>query len=84
MPQPATITIPDQTFTTAQLLALTEYRIAAILAGAQAYGTNGRQLTHADLGLLYEQRDKLRQEVALEAAGAEGGGDVLVRFGNAV
>lgn len=70
-----------QTFTTAQLLTLTEYRIAQILAGAQAYGANGRQLTHADLKTLYEQRDKLKAEVDAESAGEAGSGNVLVRFG---
>lgn len=69
-----------QTFTPAQLLKLTEYRIAQILAGAQAYGMNGRQLTHADLATLYEQRDNLLNEVAATDGGEAGLGNVLVRF----
>lgn len=70
-----------QTFTAAQLLTLTEYRIAQILAGAQAYGANGRQLTHADLATLYEQRDKLKAEIEADAAGDLGGGNILVQYG---
>lgn len=84
MPQPPTITIPTQAFTTADLLALTEYRIGAILAGAQAYGANGRQLTHADLDKLRDFRDKLRADLAAETASADGGGNVLVQFGEQV
>lgn len=70
-----------QTFTAAELLKLTEYRIAQILAGAQAYSTNGRQLTHADLNTLYAERDKLKSEVEAATDGENGSGNVLVRFG---
>lgn len=70
-----------QSFTTAQLLKLTEYRIAQILAGSQAYSMDGRQLTHADLETLYRERDRLKAEVEAETAGEDGGGNVLVQFG---
>ena len=69
-----------QSFTAAQLLKLTEYRIAQILAGAQAYGSNGRQLTHANLQDLYRERDRLRQELAEADAVECGSGNVLVKL----
>lgn len=70
-----------QSFTATELLKLTEYRIAQILAGAQAYGINGRQLTHADLKTLYAERDRLKAEVDAEAGSAVGGLNALVQFG---
>lgn len=70
-----------QSFTAAELLKLTEYRIAQILAGAQSYSSNGKQFTHADLPTLYRERDRLADEVAAADAGENGGGNVLVRIG---
>lgn len=71
-----------QSFTTAELLKLTEYRIAMILRGGQVRSGNGVQLTHADLPTLYAQRDKLKTEVSEDSASADdAGGIVLVQFG---
>lgn len=68
------------TLTAAELLKLCEYNIAKIHAGGQVRGMNGRQLTEADLADLYEQRQRLKDEVAAELAGADGLGNVLVRI----
>ena len=70
-----------QTFTPANLLKLCEHNIAMIHAGGQAKGIGGRNLTQADLSTLYEERRRLQEEVAAEAAGTNGSGNVLVRFG---
>jgi hypothetical protein len=67
-----------QTFTKAQLLKLTEYCIAQILAGCQEYDYNGRRVTRADLATLYRERDRLAAEVAAEAGADTAGGNVLV------
>ncbi len=67
-------------FTSAQLLKLTEHAIAQITIGAQAFTADGRQLTRADLGKLYDQRDRLREEVSADVAGETGSGNVLVRL----
>lgn len=69
-----------QSFSAADMLKLCEHNIAQINVGGQAYGADGKQLTRADLSTLYAQRDKLKQEIADEAAGATGGGNVLVRL----
>lgn len=71
--------LPD--YTAAQLLKVLERNIVEVHTGGQSYGINGRQYTRADLESLYAQRDKLRAEVAEEDAGTQGGGNVLVRFG---
>jgi hypothetical protein len=83
MAQPSTITVPTQAFSASELLSLVEYRIAAILAGAQQYGENGRNVTHAVYRDLCEQRDKLKAEVEAAAASGTGGMNVLVQFGEA-
>lgn len=43
-----------QTFTDAQLLALTRKAIADILVSGQSYGMNGRNLTRTDLPKLWD------------------------------
>jgi len=70
-----------QSFTAAELLKLCNHNIAMINAGGQAKGIGGRNLTQADLVTLYDERRRLQEEVAAEAAGANGSGNVLVRFG---
>lgn len=71
-----------QEFSAEDLLKLTERRIALILAGGQATSANGKTFTHADLKTLYEQRDRLKMEVAEAAASADdAGGIVLAQFG---
>lgn len=70
-----------QSFSPVELLKLTEYRIAQILAGAQAWSQSGRQLTNADLSTLYDERNRLKEEIAALNAGEAGGGNVLVIFG---
>jgi hypothetical protein len=67
-----------QTFTDAELLALTRHAIATILAGGQAYGINGRSLTRADLTDLWETVRTLETRIA--AAGGTGS-VALVEFG---
>lgn len=82
MAQPGAITIPTQSFTAADMLALVNYRIGAILAGAQTYGENGRNITHVVYRDLCDQREKLMAEV-VDASADSGGGNVLVRLGQA-
>lgn len=68
------------TFTTAQLLKLTEWQIAQITATGQSLGQDGRTLTRANLPELNKQRENLKAEVATEAAGENGDGNVLARY----
>lgn len=68
-------------YTAAQLLKVLERNIVEITTGGQSMGINGRQLTRADLSALFKQRDALKAEIEETAAGENGGGNVLVRFG---
>ena len=80
MAQPTTITVPTQTFTAAELLALTEYRLASLLAGSQEYASMSQTVRHVVYKDLCEQRDKLKAEIEAATAGEAGGGIVLVQF----
>ena len=68
-------------YTAAQLLKVVERNIVEVTTGGQSYGINGRQLTRANLPELFKQRDALKAEIQEAAATTNGGGNVLVRFG---
>lgn len=46
--------------------------IADVEDGAQSYTLNGRTLTRASLGRLYDQRDKLEMRIAIANNGGRG------------
>lgn len=69
------------TLSASDLLRACEHNILMINVGGQAKNATGKALTQADLATLYEERRRLKEEVAAEEAGANGGGNVLVRFG---
>lgn len=69
------------TLSARDLLRACEHNILMINAGGQSKGINGRALTQADLATLYEERRRLKEEVAAEDAGVNGLGNVLVIFG---
>lgn len=71
-----------QTHTDAQLLALYRDCLAKIALG-QAYSINGRSFTRADMKTVMDAIDWLEERVEADAAGEEGGGNVLVQFGEA-
>lgn len=70
-----------QTFSASDLLALCNHNIAMINAGGQGKNQGGKSLTQADLSTLYDERRRLMEEVAADAAASNGSGNVLVRFG---
>ncbi len=67
-----------QDFSTAEMLKLVRKRKAAILAGAQAYGSDGKTLQHVSFQQLCDEEKSLEQKLADEQAGKNGGGNVLV------
>ena len=69
-----------QTHTDAQLLALYRDCFAKIAIG-QAYSINGRSFTRADMKTVMDAISWLEDRVETDAAGVEGGGNVLVQFG---
>lgn len=64
---PPTVTVPTQTFTPAQKLAMYEHREAMILMGAQEYASMGQSAQHAALAEVRKAIKELRQEVAAAA-----------------
>lgn len=69
-----------QTFTDAELLALTRKAIADILAYGQSTGANGRTLNRADLPTLLQTQTVLEERVNAAAPDAAGG-VALVQYG---
>lgn len=68
-------------YTAAQLLKVLERNIVEVLATGQSVGVTGKQWQRADLEQLKKMRDDLKAEIAEAAAGENGGGNVLVQFG---
>jgi hypothetical protein len=68
-------------YTAAQLLKVLERNIVDVHTAGQSYSVSGRVLTRADLPSLYEQRERLKMEIADAAVSDQGGGNVLVKFG---
>ena len=66
-----------QTFTDAELLALTRKAIADILAAGQSYAISGRTLTRADLAGLWETVKTLEERIN---ATTYDGGIALAQF----
>ena len=55
--------------------------ISSILTGAQAHSINGRSMTKADLGTLYEMQRMLMPEAKREQSGRNGARVRYVEFG---
>lgn len=74
-----------QAFTYTELLAACKQAIMHLLVGpGQSYTINGRVYTKADLGELMDTASKLEDIVAAETASEQGGGMVLVQYGERV
>jgi hypothetical protein len=73
-----------QTFTNAELLALTKKAIADILVAGQHKSDSGKMLTRADLKVLMDTKETLEAIVQDEGTGDNGGGLALVQFGERV
>ena len=71
---------PGITYTATELLHLLEFNIAQIHVRGQSYSIEGRTLTSADLGELYKQREKLKDEVE-KASSVTGTLTALADFG---
>lgn len=53
-------------FTTSEMLSEVEKAIYAVLVGGQSYNIGSRQLTRADLSLLYDMKNDLAAQVAAD------------------
>lgn len=59
-------------FTAAELLTEVNKAIYTVLVGGQSYKIGSRQLTRADLNLLYNMKNDLTAQVASQEASQEG------------